>query len=227
MEMHSAMKDSSFKGLSVAVIDDHDVIRLGIKRVLSSVLDPENIHESTTIAGAIALISHTQIDITLLDLSLGDASGLDIIRHSSENNLNTRFIVVSMHDSEPYISRALDLGARAYISKRLVLRELVHAIEQVLKGEIYIGEDIKVKLSEYKQRRQASGYLSLTDREIDVFSQLTKGSQVKDVARTLNIAVKTVHVHRRNIMSKLGCKNDLELTKLAIGIGDVSATELC
>ena len=137
--------------------------------------------------------------------------------NASDNQ--AKVLVLTMHESEPYISKALAHDVHGYITKSCSPDELVFAIEHVYSGNVFISKNIALKVNHSTYQEQLGVIESLTERERQVFDLLSKGTQIKHIAQKLNIATKTAHVHRTNVMKKLKKNHDFELTKYALALG--------
>jgi DNA-binding NarL/FixJ family response regulator len=166
------------------------------------------------------------IDIIIIDISLPDKNGIELLKYCSEHYPHIKSIIVSMYDHNPYVSNALDAGAWGYVSKRAASDELINAINAVIKGETFLSHDVLKKLHISHTDSNKSALAELTHRELDVFPLLAKGFNAKQIAQHLDIMPKTAHVHRANILKKLAIKNQFDLLKLAVSSGIITYEEL-
>ena len=212
--------------MNILTMDDHDVVRTGLMQVLSLTFPGSGVFEANGLEQACAVLQANDIDIVLVDLSLKGESGLDLLTYSEKHNLECKFIVVSMHDTEPYVSRALSAGALGYLSKHSLTEELEAAIQQVLNERRYISRDVVENTKHMQRHQEQTGFSSLTEKELEVFRLLALGHAVKHVAKELPIATATAHVHRRNILTKLELNSNFDLTKLAFSLGLITPEDL-
>ena len=204
----------------VLIVDDHPMVAEGIRSLLESYDDLEvvgtlgNGQEAVDQAGALAP------DVILMDLNMPGLSGLNATEMILEERPQTRVVILSMHDSPEYISTALSHGARGYILKDVPTEEIHTAIETVMAGGEYLCTGAKGSL----QPKISDGRETLTSREQTILLELAQGKSNKDVANTLNISVRTVETHRKNIKRKLGISSTAGLTRYALEHGVLQGT---
>lgn len=207
------------KKIKIFLADDH---RLVID-MWSSLL---GMNENFEIAGTaysgnelLEKIQNIRPDVLLLDISLPDASGIDITKDIRKMSPGTKIIAVSMHTQPAYVKNIMNNGAKGYISKTSSSDEMIEAINYVMEGKVYICNDIKKILEEKKDAKKHKltlpNFNSLTRREIEIVNLIRSGLSTTEVADKLNIAIKTVEVHRYNIFKKLNVKNSLSLVHMA------------
>lgn len=207
-------------GCRILIIDDHPIMRQGLKVLIES--DPELfvIGEASTAAEGFEKCVSLNPDLAIVDLSLPDRGGLELIKDLRSSVPAVKILVLSMHEESYYVDRVLKAGARGYVMKQEASDNLILAIRKIRNGEIAISEAMSSRLIEI-----FSGILPnnnpnpvhlLTDREMDVFSKLGEGLSIKEIAHALNISSKTAEVHRSNIKSKLGFKKSSEVVHYAI-----------
>ena len=205
----------------VAIVDDHPMVAAGIKAILESFDDIDVVATYSSgqdiIENAVALAP----DVILLDLNMPGMNGLTTIELLLEAREETRILVLSMHDSAEYITTALSHGAMGYVLKDVPTEEIKTAIDTVMTGQRYLCTGAKGSLVpvEGAETRDA-----LTGREQTVLLQLAKGQSNKEVAAALNISVRTVETHRKNIKRKLGISSTAGLTRYAMEHGVLQGT---
>jgi two-component system uhpT operon response regulator UhpA len=199
----------------IVLIDDHAIVREGFRALIERERDLAIIGECGRCAEAEAAVAALQPDLAVLDLSLPDGGGLALIPKLREAVPDLRVIVLSMHDSEPYLSEALARGADGYVSKGAATSELVVAIRAVMAGNVYLSSDVAAR----RPQRQRPGVADLSPREREVLALLANGKAPKQIADDLGIRVKTVYVHRANVLDKLGVRNEVELYRMAVEKG--------
>jgi DNA-binding NarL/FixJ family response regulator len=201
------------------VVDDHPIVRLGIRQMVSTDAGLSICGEASTAEEALEQIRTSEVDLAIVDLGLQAGGGLSLIRSLHELSPDLLVLVLSMHDEALFAERALRAGARGYIMKQEAVVGLVHAVRQVLSGRIYLSEHMSQRLLEqigpHEQQLPADSLAHLTDRELEVFEMIGHGTSTAVVADRLGISVKTVETYRSNIKTKLNLKDGFELLKFA------------
>ncbi len=203
---------------SIVLVDDHAIVREGFKRLIELEADLEVVAECRTADDAVEAAVRWHPDLIALDLSLPDGGGLPLIEHVLNVAPNTRVVVLSMHDSEPYVAEALRRGASGYVTKGAGPEELIAGLRAVMQGECFLSSDLR----ERRARRPGAALdpLSrLTAREREVFLLLAGGLAPKQVAARLGIGQKTIYIHRASLMGKLGAGSELDLYRMASELG--------
>lgn len=206
--------------IKVAIVDDHPMVAEGIQSILESYGDIDVVATLTNGKEAVEQMTSLAPDVVLMDLNMPEIGGLTATEMLLEANPDTRILILSMHDSPEYISTALGHGARGYVLKDVPTEEIKIAIDTVMKGERYLCTGAQGSLE------PAGGDLreSLTSREQTVLLQLAQGKSNKEVANALNISVRTVETHRKNIKRKLGISSTAGLTRYAMEHGVLQGT---
>ena len=215
----SAVEPARRHGIKVLLVDDHEVVRIGLRELIGSHPDLHLCGEAANLTEARIAITELQPDVVLLDLTLGEESGLSLLRTLDDFQNPPRVLVLSMFDESLYSDDALSLGARGYVMKDTPADELVQAIRTVAAGRIYLSE----QLSQRIMRRVASGrdqtnsaQESLTAREQEVIALLGEALTTREIAARMGTAVKTVDSHKRNICEKLGLGSAAALLRYAV-----------
>ncbi|MBR9842787.1 MAG: response regulator transcription factor [Rhodobacteraceae bacterium] len=206
--------------IRVAIVDDHPMVAEGIQSILESYDDIEVIATLCNGREAVDRLGDLAPDIVLMDLNMPEIGGLTATEMLLEANPDTRILILSMHDSPEYISTALSHGAVGYVLKDVPTEEIRTAIDTVMQGERYLctGAKGSIAPAEGDQRE------ALTSREQTVLLQLAQGKSNKEVAVALNISVRTVETHRKNIKRKLGISSTAGLTRYAMEHGVLQGT---
>jgi DNA-binding NarL/FixJ family response regulator len=202
----------------VLIVDDHPIVRLGIRQMIAAEPQLAICGEADSARAALELLKSLRPDLAVVDLSLKDGSGLDLIRSLREAAPDTRVLVLSMHDEALFAERALRAGARGYIMKQEAIDGLVHAIQEVLAGRLYVSERMSQQLLERlgKDAPVTGNRLgNLTDRELEVFELIGRGLSTAAIAARLQVSVKTVETYRSNIKTKLDLKDATDLIRFA------------
>lgn len=201
--------------LSVLLVDDHPIVRSGIRQLLESSADFTVVYECSNGSEALRIATKS-FDIALVDFSLPDTTAPELITKLKATHPDAKYVVVSMYDTDPYVSLCLDAGINAYLSKRRVADELLDALDQIQKGDDYLSSDVSKNIILMNKGLKRSGFIDLTPREHELFMLLATGIGIKGAAKVLDVAVKTVHTHRTNLMLKLGMTTDFQLVRFAL-----------
>ncbi|MGX9350045.1 response regulator transcription factor [Shimia sp. W99] len=204
----------------VAIVDDHPMVAEGIQSILESYDDLTVIATLANGREALDTLPGLKPDVILMDLNMPEIGGLTATEMLLERDPDLRILVLSMHDSPEYISTALSHGAMGYVLKDVPTDEIKTAIDAVMRGERYLctGAQGSLEPPEGGAREQ------LTSREQTVLLQLAQGKSNKEVAQVLNISVRTVETHRKNIKRKLGISSTAGLTRYAMEHGVLQGT---
>ena len=206
--------------IRIAIVDDHPMVAEGIQSILESYDDVEVI---ATLASGHAIIEQVGAlnpDVILLDLNMPGIGGLSTTEIILERRPETRILILSMHDSPEYITSALSHGAAGYVLKDVPTDEIKHAIDAVMAGQRYLCTGAKGSLEPY----DSSDREQLTNREQTILLQLAQGKSNKEVGLALDISVRTVETHRKNIKRKLGISSTAGLTRYALEHGVLQGT---
>lgn len=209
--------------IKVMLVDDHEVVRAGYRRLLESAEDIQVIGEACSGEEAYEQYFVFNPDVVVMDISMPGAGGLEAIRRMITRNRETRILIFSVHENAIFLQRALEMGARGYITKRSAAQTMVEAVRQVAQEQIFIGEDMLSYLVKQKNNASVNLFEALSPREFEVFLLLAKGKSVNEIADILNISSKTVGNHMTNLKNKLAVTNVVELTLLAIRNGLIEA----
>ena len=212
--------------IKILVVDDHDIVRLGIVGLLSRESDFDVVGEADTGRKAVALAKELVPDVVLMDLTLPELSGIEATQEIVSSSRNTRVVVLTMHQDRAHIRRAFEAGASGYVLKKNDLGDLLRAVHAVHGGEVFLSPAISRVVVETfvgHEDLPISGGKSdgLSHREREVLVLVAQGQTNKEIADTLHIAEKTVAAHRANVMQKLNLKNAADLVRYAIREGMV------
>jgi DNA-binding NarL/FixJ family response regulator len=212
------MKADQARRTRILVVDDHPIVRLGIRQMLAAERDLEVCGEAASVDAAKQFIESTSPDLAIVDLSLEQGTGLDLIRTLRESAPTLLVLVLSMHDEALFAERVLRAGARGYIMKREAITGLVGAIRQVLSGRICVSEHMAQTVLERLGRDGAAPdnpLATLTDRELEVFDLIGRGVSTAAIAEQMAVSVKTIETYRSNIKTKLNLKDATDLIRFA------------
>jgi DNA-binding NarL/FixJ family response regulator len=203
----------------VLIVDDHPMMRQGLAQLIENEPDLKVCAEADNAGQALNALSADTFDLILLDISLPDKNGLELVKDIQTLKPGLPVLVVSMHDETLYAERVLRAGARGYIMKQEGGKKFLQAIRQVLGGQIYVSEKMSAQILESfsGRRREASSPIErLSDREFEVFQLIAQGKSTREIAQQLRLSVKTVEVHRVNIKLKLKVKTATDLMHYAV-----------
>ncbi|GAB94873.1 DNA-binding NarL/FixJ family response regulator [Kineosphaera limosa] len=206
----------------ILLADDHALVRQGVRLILESQPDLQVVAEVSDGSEAVDAVAAGGVDLAILDVSMPRMTGLQAAREISRRKLDVAVLLLSMHDHEQYLFEALKVGAAGYVHKSVADRDLIHACRAALRGEpfLYPGA-LSTIIREFLARRdgQEEEASVLSSREEEVLKLIAEGHSGREIAQMLFISPKTVERHRANILTKLGLKDRLELTKYAIRAG--------
>ena len=201
----------------ILIADDHAILREGLKLILSEISGLEQIDETGFGREVITFVRRNDYDLVLLDISLPDMNGLEVLKVIKTEKPDTKVLILSIYPEDQYALRVLRAGAWGYLNKESAPEELISAVNKVASGKKYISEYLVEKFAE-----DASGDLekplhdSLTEREMEVMQQILKGKQLKEIADYLNISIKTVSTYKSRILTKLKVDNIVDIIHYAI-----------
>lgn len=203
--------------IRVLIVDDHALVRMGIRRLLDDLLDMEVVAEAENGEMALTMVKLHQPDVVLLDMKMPGIDGWEVTRRLNKSSPAVKVIAVTALSAEPLPTRILQLGAMGYLTKESGLEEMAQAIRKVVKGEKYLSAEIAQKMAiSSLQAAQDSPFDLLSEREMQVMFMVTRGLAVQDIAERLFLSSKTINGYRYRMFEKLGIKNDVELTYLAM-----------
>jgi DNA-binding NarL/FixJ family response regulator len=203
----------------VLLIDDHPIVRERLAELINQEDDLMVCGEAEDAFSAMEAIDKTVPDICLVDISLKDSYGIELVKDIKAQHAQVKTLVLSMHDESLYAERALRAGARGYMTKQEASKKVIGAIRQVLGGGIYVSDKMAgVLLGRVagEPRSDGSPIDRLSDRELEIFQLLGEGLAVREIAKRLHVSVKTVEAHRTHIKEKLNIKTSPELLRYAI-----------
>ena len=206
------------------LVDDHAVVRSGLRMLLEGEADMEIVGEASSGAEALTAVEELQPDVVLMDIGLPDQSGIDATRAIKQRSPGTAVVALTIHEDEEYFFRMLEAGATGYVPKRAAPEELLTAIRTAAVGEVYLYPSLaRLLVTDYlgqeQQARSTRAVDGLSEREQEVLTQLAEGASNAEIAEKLGISPKTVARHRENIMHKLGLHSRTALVKYAIRKG--------
>ena len=198
------------------LVDDHAIVRSGFRRLLEEYPNIAVVAEAGTGDEAYRGFLEHRPDVVVLDISMPDTSGLALMQRLFARAPDARIIVFSMHEDAGMAERAMDAGARGYVTKSSAPDVLVRAVYEVAAGKLFLGPDIAHALAVSRFAGQNDPLRQLSTREFEIFRQLVAGRSPTDIARALNLSAKTIANYHTLIKQKLGAASDIELMRIAL-----------
>jgi two-component system, NarL family, invasion response regulator UvrY len=205
--------------LNILIVDDHSIIRKGLRQILLEKYPTANIDESGNAEDVIKKLSGNEYDIVISDLSMPGRSGLDVVEYVREHFSKTPVLILSIHPEEQYAIRALRAGAAGYLSKDAATEELVLAVQKVLQGRKYISASLAERMAsrmDVHMELDKPVHEGLSNREFEVFKLIAQGKSVSDIAEQLCLSITTVSTYRARILVKLDMKTNAEMTRYCL-----------
>ena len=203
--------------INVLIVDDHALVRMGIRRLLDDLPDIAVVGEAENGERALEFIRTHKPDVVLLDMKMPGIDGWEVTRRLHKSHPEVKVIAVTALSTESLPSRVLQLGAMGYLTKESGSQDLSAAIRKVYQGERYLSAEVAQKMAiDSLQARQDSPFDDLSEREMQVLLMITRGVTVQDIADRLFLSTKTINGYRYRIFEKLSVKNDVEMTYLAM-----------
>lgn len=209
------MKD--LNTIEVIIADDHAIVREGLKQILADTKDIIVRGEAECGLTTIKMCREHEFHVMLLDISLPDKNGMDILKQIKKEHPGISVVMLSMYPEDQYAIRALKAGASGYLNKQSAPKELVTAIRQVALGQKYINASVAQELANHvNEEHQTTLHEMLSDREYQTLTLIASGKAVSDIAKELSLSVKTISEYRSRVLFKMKLKNNAELTHYAI-----------
>ncbi|MBC3932707.1 MAG: response regulator [Undibacterium curvum] len=209
MTEHAAIK--------LLIVDDHPVVREGIKSIVAATNDIAVAGESASGLDAIRLSRQLDYKVMLLDIALSDKNGIEVLKQIKSEKPDVQVLMFSIHKEEQYAIRSLKAGAAGYLNKQCATTELLQAIRQVANGLKYITPQLAQELANnLNQEHEDALHKTLSDREFQTLTMIASGKSVSDIAKDLSLSVKTISEYRSRILLKMKLRHNAELTHYAI-----------
>jgi DNA-binding NarL/FixJ family response regulator len=203
--------------IRIVIADDHAIVREGLKQILADSKDIMVTGDAENGVDAINLVRKAECDVLLLDISLPDRSGIEVLKQIKKEAPKLAVLMLSMHREDQYAVRSLKAGASGYMNKQSAPNELVDAIRQVASGKKYVSPALAQELaSQVGEDREVPLHETLSDREYQTFIMIASGKTVGDIAEELSLSVKTISMYRSRLLQKMKLRNNAELTHYAI-----------
>jgi two-component system response regulator NreC len=213
----------SAKKIRILLVDDHELVRAGLRRLLDDQPDMRVVGEVGNGRAALELIEREHADVVVMDIGMPDLNGIEATRQITAGGSSARVLCLSMHTSKKLIRAMLEAGAAGYLVKGSAPRELVEAVRVVFAGDMYVSPLVaRAVVEEFvlHERAPAHGpFADLSDREREVLQLIAEGLNSKDVAARLGVSQNTALAHRKHIMEKLNLHTDVELARYALQEG--------
>ena len=209
--------------MKVAIIDDHKMFRQGVESMLQDHEDVSLAWGAANSEEAIIQLSNEKPDVILMDISLGDESGITLTKTILESHPNIKILGLSMHKEDNYIVNLLEVGAKGYLLKDAGAEEMVQAIKKVYEGDTYYSSHVTNVLMKHLTQgtkpTETGAQVKLTNREVEVLKLIAEENSNPEIAEQLFISIRTVDTHRRNLLDKLQAKNTAGLVRYALRHG--------
>jgi len=203
----------------IVIIDDHPIVRRGFAQLINREADLTVVGEAEDHLSAQTVISDTKPDLALVDLTLKESDGLELIKTINAQYPKVKTMVISLHDERVYAERALRAGAKGYIMKSEATENVMTAIRTVLKGSMYLSDDMQERmLSQFagNSKKETSPIDVLSDREFEVFRMVGDGLETREIAKRLTLSVKTIETYKSHLKTKLDLHSSTELIQRAV-----------
>ncbi len=199
------------------MLDDHAMVRSGLRAILEDELSAVDIREAGTAQEGLNILRGFEPDAVILDLGLPDRSGLDVLKRIRSEWPRLPVLVLSMYSEDQYGLRVMRAGAAGYLTKASAPEHLLEAVRKILHGGCFVSQTLAEKLAAHVSgKAEEEPYQSLSDREYQVFQLIASGKTVSEIANELCLSVKTISTHRTHIIEKTGLKNNAEITHYAM-----------
>lgn len=203
--------------IEVVLVDDHTIVRQGIKLVLSEHDDIVVVAEANDSTELFAALKANNADAIVLDISLPGRSGIDILKQLKVSYAHIPVLVLSMYPAEQYALRVMQAGAFGYLTKESASDELVRAIRQLATGSKYISTDLALELANFVDpKHKGAKYQELTDRELEVLQKIARGMTLTEIGEELSLSIKTISTYKSRLMNKLGIHSNSDLIRYAV-----------
>jgi DNA-binding NarL/FixJ family response regulator len=208
----------STKSIRILLADDHSIVLDGLKRILEDCDDLEVVAEASSGEQALRMAMEKRPDVAVVDISMPGMDGLEVVARLKDQTDEIPVIILTMYEEEQYMFRAMEVGAKGYITKRSAPDQLVHAVHRVVAGKRYIPQEMAEAMAGRLSQGSDSRSLldSLSTRELQVLRGLALGSTNKEIASTYDISVKTVDTYRLRLLRKLNLRNNVDLSRFAM-----------
>lgn len=203
--------------VNVAIVDDHPVVREGIKNVITHGGKGVTISSQGSTAEELFVeLEKKEPDLLILDIGLPNKSGLDVLKELKQEFEDLPVLILSMHPEERFAIRALKAGASGYLNKKSITKKLMTAIEKIVNGEKYISNAVAEQLAKEINGEEDLPHKRLSDREYQVMCMIASGKKVKEIAEELDLSSRTIHTYRSRLMEKMDLGSNVAITRYAL-----------
>ena len=213
--------------INVLLVDDHELVRTGIRRILEDVKGIKVVGEAKTGEEAVQFCRKAAPDVVLMDMNMPGIGGLEATKKIIRYAPDTKVIVLTVHTEDPIPTKVMQIGAAGYLTKGACQDEMINAIKAVNSGQRYLTPEIaqQMALSQFKNVNE-NPFNQLSERELQIMMMVTRGEKVPDISEQLMLSTKTINSYRYRMFEKLNISNDVELTHLAIRYGMLNTEKL-
>lgn len=213
--------------INILLVDDHELVRTGIRKILDDVKGFKVVGEAETGEEAVQFCRKSEPNVVLMDMNMPGIGGLEATKKIIRKHPDTKVIVLTVHSEDPIPTKVMQIGAAAYLTKGAAPTEMVNAIKTVNSGQRYLTPEIaqQMALNQLKSKED-NPFQSLSERELQIMMMITRGERVPNISEQLMLSSKTINAYRYRMFEKLGISNDVELTHLAIRHGMIKTESL-
>jgi len=213
--------------INILLVDDHELVRTGVNKILNEVKGFKVIDECETGEEAIKFCRQTEPDVILMDMDMPGMGGLEATKKILRLAPDIKVIMLTAHTEDPFPTKVMQIGAAGYLTKGAAPNEMINAIRAVNSGQRYLPAEIaqQMALSQFKSPEE-NPFSELSDRELQIMLMITRGDKVPDISENLHLSTKTINSYRYRMFEKLDVGNDVELTHLAIRHGMINTEKL-
>ncbi len=214
--------------INVLLVDDHELVRTGIKRIVDDVRGLKVVGEASTGETAFQFCRANEPDVVLMDMNMPGIGGLEATKKILRYCPDIKIIILTVHCEDPFPSKVMQIGAHGFLTKMTGPDEMISAIKAVNVGQRYIAPDIaqQIALNQFNGVKDDKPFESLSERELQIMLMITKGEKVQNIAEQLSLSSKTINSYRYRMFEKLKISNDVELTHMAIRYGMLDMDKL-
>lgn len=205
--------------IRIAICDDHEIVRQGIRKIMNNVMDIEVSAEAANGRAALDIARKDQCDVMLLDISMPEQNGIDTLRTIKQGQPDLPILMISGYPAKQYAVNVLKMGADGYLDKDCAMEEITKAIRTVAEGRRYVSPEVGDILAKSFNDTTACSHTELSDREFQVFLRLARGELVNEIAKNLCLSVKTISTYRTRVLEKMELHSNSDLTYYAIKNG--------